>query len=100
MALPPFRIIIFESMDTQTSDAFYLYTPENLLAQAKQTPLEKGYHILEFYVDAHGQLAKTVTGSRSRYYYSPSGGTLRDENMNIVAYSARYDKFKGIGKEE
>lgn len=31
-------------------------------------------------------------------FISPSGGTLRDSSMNIVMYSAKYDKYKGYGK--
>lgn len=100
MARPSHRLIPTDIMETETSDAYRVYSPENLLAQARTTPLEKGYHILEFFVDGNGQLAKTATEHRRRFYYSPSGGTLRDTDMNIVAYSARYDKFKGIGKEE
>ncbi|MFM2133456.1 MAG: hypothetical protein RL156_737 [Bacteroidota bacterium] len=87
-------------MTTESSDQQYVYSPDHLLEQAKHTPLVQGYHILEFCVDEHGQLAKHPTEKRSQFYYSPSGGTLRDTNMNIVLYSARFDKFKGIGKEE
>ncbi len=77
-----------------------VYSPENLLAQASSTPLRQGYHHLQFYVDEHGQLSKHSTEHIGNFYYSPSGGTLRDSEMNIVLYSARFDKFKGIGKAE
>ncbi len=78
----------------------YLYSAENLLLQAGQTQAEHGYHIVEFYVDDIGRLAKEPTERRAQFYYSPSGGTLRDSDLNIVLYSARYDKFKGIGKAD
>jgi len=77
-----------------------VYSPENLLEQARTTELEQGYHHLRFYVDDNGQLSKYSTQHIGAFYYSPSGGTLRDADMNIVLYSARFDKFKGIGKVE
>ncbi len=76
----------------------HLYSPDNLVAQAQATPLELGYHVLHFYVDEHGGLARTPTPVLGEFYYSPSGGTLRDRDLNIVLYSARFDKFKGIGR--
>lgn len=76
----------------------YVYSPAALTAQAEQTPLELGYHRLRFYVDEHGTLAKENTGVTGEFYYSPSGGTLRDANLNIVLYSAKFDKYKAIGK--
>ena len=79
---------------------YHVYTPENLLEQARHTLLVQGYHTLEFCIDENGQLAKHATNQRAVFYYSPSGGTLRDSSMNIVLYSARFDKFKGIGKAE
>ena len=77
-----------------------VYTPENLLEQAATAPLEQGYHRLQFYVDDNGALSKVRTGILHNFFYSPSGGTLRDAELNIVLYSAKFDKFKGIGKEE
>ncbi len=79
---------------------FYVYSPEALLEQAGSTSLEQGYYHLRFYVDSHGQLSKVPTDKLASFYYSPSGGTLRDAELNIVVYSARFDKFKGIGKAE
>lgn len=77
-----------------------IYTPETLLRQAETAPLQQGYHRLQFYVDAHGHLSKVPTAHVAEFFYSPSGGTLRDAELNIVLYSARFDKFKGIGKAE
>ena len=78
----------------------FVYTPENLILQAQDTPLEQGYHRLRFYTDERGRLAKSATAFMADFYYSPSGGTLRDTELNIVLYSARFDKFKGLGKGE
>ncbi|HBB25255.1 MAG TPA: hypothetical protein DCZ59_03210 [Bacteroidetes bacterium] len=76
----------------------HLYTPENLLAQAATAEEHLGYKILTFYVDETGVLAKTVTPQTGTFFLSPSGGTLRDEHLNIVLYSAKFDLYKGFGR--
>lgn len=75
-----------------------LYTPDNLLAQAASASEHLGYKILSFYVDSAGVLSKTVTDTVATFYLSPSGGTLRDEHLNIVLYSAKFDLYKGFGR--
>ena len=79
---------------------FFIYSPENLLKQSEQTELERGYHKLRFFVDEQGMLSKHATSRVGDFYYSPSGGTLRDSELNIVLYSAKFDKFKNIAKSE
>lgn len=76
----------------------YVYTPDNLLEQAENASERLGYRMLTFYVDADGGLAKEPTDHTRPFYYSPSGGTLRDEDLNIVLYSAKFDLYKGYGR--
>lgn len=76
----------------------FIFSHENLLQQAQESELQLGYHIVRFYVDAPGIPAKHKTDAIESFYLSPSGGTLRDCSMNIVMYSAKYDKYKGYGK--
>lgn len=75
-----------------------LYSPENLLAQAASASEHLGYKIVTFYVDESGILSKVPTGQTATFYLSPSGGTLRDGNLNIVLYSAKFDLYKGFGR--
>lgn len=75
-----------------------VYSPEHVLEQSQSAPEHLGYKILRFYVDDDGTLAKMPTNQTATFYLSPSGGTLRDEELNIVLYSAKYDLYKGIGK--
>ncbi len=75
-----------------------VYSPENLLAQADVAEEVLGYRRVRFYVEADGTLAKAATATMADFFLSPSGGTLRDSEMNIVLYSARFDKFKGYGR--
>lgn len=75
-----------------------VYSPENLLAQAENAEERLGYRLLTFYINEDGTLAKQPTAVLGDFYYSPSGGTLRDHEMNIVLYSAKFDVYKGFGR--
>ena len=77
----------------------YVYSPSNLLEQGIEAEEHLGYKILKFYVNEEGLLAKGKTSKTSTFYLSPSGGTLRDANLNIVLYSAKFDRFKGLGRQ-
>lgn len=81
-------------------DDIRIFTPQNLLEQAALSPISQGYHAVEFYVDENGRPAKEPTEHIRKFYLSPSGGALRDEKLNIVFYSAKYDKYKGYGKSK
>ena len=76
----------------------YVYSPENLLEQAKTADEHLGYKILTFYVNQDGTLARAATDHTSTFFLSPSGGTLRDRDLNIVVYSAKFDLYKGYGR--
>lgn len=83
-------------MDAATD--LYVYSPEHLLEQATSATELLGYRRLMFYVDSTGQLAKEPTATLAEFFYSPSGGTLRDAELNIVLYSAKFDLYKGLGR--
>ena len=76
----------------------HCFSHENLLKQSETAEQHLGYYILHFYVDEAGVISKEKTGKTDKFYLSPSGGTLRDKDMNIVTYSAKYDIYKGYGK--
>ncbi|MCO6466248.1 MAG: hypothetical protein J5I53_06505 [Bradyrhizobiaceae bacterium] len=77
-----------------------VYTPENLILQAQQAEERLGYKLVHFYVEPDGTLSKHKTDTTAQFYLSPSGGTLRDAEFNIVLYSAKFDRFKGYGKRD
>lgn len=79
-------------------DDLHVFSEQHLLAQLENAPTQLGYKIVRFYVDKAGLLAKENTGTTETFYLSPSGGTLRDKDMNIVLYSARYDIYRGLAK--
>lgn len=84
-------------MEAPSTD-LHIYTPENVQAQAATAAEHLGYKILSFYVDDKGLMAKGPTSERRTFYLSPSGGTLRDADLNIVVYSAKFDLYKGFGR--
>ena len=84
-------------METSLAD-IHLFSEETLRKQIETAETKLGYKLVQFYVDEHGVLSKTITGTTAPFYLSPSGGTLRDSNFNLVTYSARYDMYKGLGR--
>jgi hypothetical protein len=76
----------------------HLFSEETLRKQLETAETKLGYKLVHFFVDEHGVLSKTVTNQVEQFYLSPSGGTLRDKNFNLVTYSARYDMYKGLGR--
>lgn len=80
------------------SEDLFIYSPEHVQVQAEQAEEHLGYRILYFYVDNKGLLAKGPTPERRKFYLSPSGGTLRDSDLNIVVYHAKFDLYKGFGR--
>lgn len=78
--------------------SLHVYSPEHLLEQAAKTDDVFGYRRLKFYVNSDGTLAKEPTDTLADFFYSPSGGTLRDAELNIVLYSAKFDLYKGFGR--
>ncbi len=84
-------------METSLAD-IHLFSEETLRKQIETAETKLGYKLVQFYVDEHGVLSKTVTSTTAPFYLSPSGGTLRDSNFNLVTYSARYDMYKGLGR--
>jgi hypothetical protein len=76
----------------------YLFSEEALRKQLETAEEKLGYQLVHFYADEHGLLSKIPTEQTALFYLSPSGGTLRDKDFNLVTYSARYDMYKGLGR--
>lgn len=76
----------------------FLYSPDNLISQADSATELLGYKVVRFYVDEKGLISKTPTERLGEFFLSPSGGTLRDAELNIVLYSAKFDIYKGLGR--
>jgi hypothetical protein len=92
---PPLNFSAQEPLDAED---VYVFTDEHLRKQLETAETRLGYKLVRFYVDEHGVISKAKTSQTAQFYLSPSGGTLRDSNLNLVLYSARYDMYKGIGR--
>ncbi len=86
-------------MPNQQPDTdLHLFSDDNLKRQLQTADEHLGYKILRFYVDERGVISRDVTDTTSTFYFLPSGGTLRDSDFNLVAYKARFDLYKGMGR--
>lgn len=72
------------------------FSHENVLKQLRNAVLTNGYFVLEFYALENGKPSKEPTGKIARFYLYPSGGTLRDENFQLVVYDSRFDTYRGF----
>ncbi len=72
-----------------------VFSHDNLLAQLQSAEYRNGYYVLEFYA-ANGKPSKERTEKIERFYLYPSGGTLRDENFQLIFYDSRYDTYRGF----
>ena len=73
-----------------------IFTYENVLRQIQTADYRNGYFTLEFYALDNGKPSKEPTSRVSRFYLYPSGGTLRDENFQLVVYDSRFDTYRGF----
>ncbi len=76
------------------SDLF-IFSEENLLEQIKNGKYELGFYRIKFYTK-NSLPAEERTETISDFYLYPSGGTLRDKNMNIVMYNSKFDTYRGF----
>jgi hypothetical protein len=73
----------------------YLFRDENIFAQLQTAPFTLGYYTLKFYTE-NGKPVNKVTDTIAEFYLYPSGGTLRDQEFNIVFYDSRFDTYRGF----
>jgi hypothetical protein len=72
-----------------------IYSVENVLEQSKNAPLRNGVYELRFYTKVN-RPAKEKTDKIETFYFYPSGGTIRDRDLNIVFYEPRLDRHKNF----
>ena len=73
-----------------------VFSHQNVLRQLETAEFKNGYFVLEFYVEGNGKPSPKNTERTARFYLYPSGGTLRDENFQLLFYDSRYDTYRGF----
>lgn len=76
-------------------DDLFLFSEAHLRRQIETAPFTKGFYTVKFYTE-NGQLSRIKTEVLSEFYLYPSGGTLRDENFNLVFYNSQFDIYRGF----
>lgn len=71
----------------------HVYSIANVLTQAETAPERLGYYEVRFYAENH-RPAKHPTDTVETFYFYPSGGTIRDKDMNIIFYEPKLDSYK------
>jgi hypothetical protein len=83
--------------DAAETDDIFIYSIVHALEQIVTAPITLGFYTLQFYSDGNRPV-KHRTDLIEMFYYYPSGGTLRDKDMNIVFYEPRLDKYHQSNK--
>ncbi|HVN48499.1 MAG TPA: hypothetical protein VMU30_06705 [Bacteroidota bacterium] len=77
------------------TDDLHIFSHEHIHEQLKTAEFRNGYFILQFYSENNLPSSKPAS-SISKFYLYPSGGTLRDEQFNLITYDSRYDTYRGF----
>ena len=75
-----------------TCDDIRCYSIAHVREQISDTEETLGFHIVRFF-SAGGRPSREPTDTVDEFYYFPSGGTIRDREMNIIFYEPRLDKY-------
>jgi hypothetical protein len=75
----------------------FLYSVANVLAQTATAPETFGFYEVRFYSDG-GRPSRVKTDRIETFYYYPSGGTLRDKDMNIIFYEPKLDIYNATSR--
>ena len=73
-------------------DDSHIYSVEHVRLQMAEAQVDLGCYELHFYADGP-RPSKVKTDRIELFYYFPSGGTIRDREMNIVFYEPKLDKY-------
>ena len=71
------------------------YSTGNVLQQIARLEPTLGFYEVRFYASGK-RPSKEKTDTIEIFYYYPSGGTLRDRDMNIVFYEPRLDVYRNF----
>lgn len=73
-------------------DDFLCYSVENVRLQVQDSEATLGCYPVRFYAEG-GRPSRVPTGTVDEFFYYPSGGTIRDRDLNIVFYEPKLDTY-------
>ena len=73
-------------------DDLLCYSVDSVRAQAADAEPQLGFYALRFYSEG-GRPSRVKTDTIETFYYYPSGGTIRDRELNIVFYEPKLDTY-------
>ncbi len=82
----------------KSSDDIHVYSIDNVLRQIEGNESQLGFYEVRFYVSG-SRPSRVPTEQIDTFYYYPSGGTLRDLELNIVFYEPRLDRYHAIARQ-
>jgi hypothetical protein len=78
------------------ADDLRCFSHEHVLAQLENAQYRNGYFVLEFYADELNRPSARPQRRTDVFYLYPSGGTLRDNEFQLLFYDSRYDTYRGF----
>ena len=78
------------------TDDVLTFSHEHVLAQMHGGEYRNGYFVLKFYADGKNRPSTSKTDRTALFYLYPYGGTLRDEDFQLLFYDSRYDTYRGF----
>lgn len=79
-------------------DDQHRYSVDNILLQIRDAKPDLGRYVLRLYA-ADGRPSREKTDVIEEFYYYPSGGTIRDRDLNILFYEPKLDKYHPSNRE-
>lgn len=73
-------------------DDIHCYSVDNVRLQVRDAEAALGCYTVRFYADG-GRPSRVPTESVEDFFYYPSGGTIRDRELNIVFYEPKLDTY-------
>jgi len=70
----------------------HCYSIDNIQQQVRDSEPDLGRYVIRLYT-ADGRPSREKTDVIEEFFYYPSGGTIRDRDLNILFYEPKLDKY-------
>ncbi|MDT8323179.1 MAG: hypothetical protein RRA94_03625 [Bacteroidota bacterium] len=77
----------------------YCYSVENIQRQVRDAEADLGRYVLRLYA-VDGRPSREKTEVIEEFFYYPSGGTIRDHDLNILFYEPKLDRYHPSNRDK